>query len=195
MKNLSAKLGDMTYDGLITDVKPAPIVSGGTIAHGGAEAEFVRGTLFEKGADGKLYIFGTNAAVTITEEFNGDGATTTFTLAATVKPVQVSAKVGDTATAVSYDAQSGVVTFGTAPASGTKNVKISYENPAANEPDCILCDDVTVGTSDDVTVPVYITGCFDPGKLTLAEGATISDAAKDVLRMKGILLKAASAAV
>ena len=195
MANLNAKIGDMTYDGLVTDIKPAVIVEGGVIAHGLAEANFKRGTLLEKGADGKLVIFGTNPGGEITEEFNGDGATTTFTLAAEVKPVQVTAVVGTTETAVTYNAQTGVVTFGTAPAAGTKNVKISYENPAANEPDCILCDDVTVGTSDDVTVPVYIAGCFDPGKLTLAEGATISAAAKDVLRIKGILLKAASAAV
>lgn len=194
MANLNAKIGDMTYDGLVTDVKPAVIVAGGVIAHGVAEASFVRGTLLEKGADGKLVIFGTNPAGSITEEFNGDGTTVAFTLTAEVKPVQVSAKVGTTDTAVTYNAQTGVVTFGTAPAAGTKNVKISYENPAANEPDCILCDDVTVGTSNDVTVPVYIAGCFDPDKLTLAEGASLTTGAKDVLREKGIILKAAAAA-
>ena len=194
MANLNAKIGDMTYDGLVTDVKPAVIVAGGVIAHGVAEASFVRGTLLEKGADGKLVIFGTNPAGSITEEFNGDGTTVAFTLTAEVKPVQVSAKVGTTDTAVTYNAQTGVVTFGTAPAAGTKNVKISYENPAANEPDCILCDDVTVGTSNDVTVPVYIAGCFDPDKLTLAEGASLTAGAKDVLREKGIILKAAAAA-
>ena len=103
--------------------------------------------------------------------------------------------MGTTDTAVSYNAQTGVVTFGTAPAAGTDNVVISYENPAANEPDCILCDDVTVGTTDDVTVPVYIGGCFDPDKLTLKAGAALSTADKDILRMKGIILKAASPAV
>ncbi len=194
MANLNAKIGDMTYDGLVTDVKPAVIVAGGVIAHGLAEASFVRGTLFEKDANGKLVIFGTNPAGTITEEFDGDGTTKTFTLTATVKPVQVTAVVGDTETACTYDAQAGTVTFATAPAAGTKNVKISYENPAANEPDCILCDDVTVGTTADVTAPVYIAGCFDPDKLTLAEGATLGAAAKDVLREKGIIFKAAAAA-
>ena len=195
MATLSRKVGEMAFDGLVTDVKPKVIVNGGTIAHGVAEAEYVRGTLFEKGADGKLYLFGTNPGGVVTEEFNGDGSEKTFTLAATVKPVQVSAKVGDTDTAVTYDAQAGTVTFGTAPAAGTKNVKISYENPAANEPDCILCDDVTVGTTSDVTVPVYIAGCCDPGKLTLAEGATLSEKDKDILREKGIIFKAPAAAL
>ena len=193
MANLNAKIGDMTYDGLVTDVKPAVIVAGGVIAHGIAEVSFVRGTLFEKGADGKLYIFGTNPSGTITEEFNGDGSEKTFTLTADVKPVQVTAYVGTTETAVTYNAQTGAVTFGTAPAAGTKNVKISYENPAANEPDCILCDDIEVGTSADAKAAVYIGGCFDPNKLVIAEGATITEAVKDVLREKGIILKAASA--
>ena len=194
MANLNAKIGDMTYDGLVTDIKPAVIVAGGVIAHGLAEANFKRGTLLEKGADGKLVIFGTNPGGEITEEFNGDGATTTFTLAAEVKPVQVTAVVGTAETAVTYNAQTGVVTFGTAPAAGTKNVKISYENPAANEPDCILCDDVTVADDADAKVAVYIAGCFDPGKLTLGTGASISEKDKDTLRTKGIILKAAAAA-
>lgn len=195
MANLNAKIGDMTYDGLVTDIKPAVIVAGGVIAHGVAEASFVRGTLMEKGADGKLAIFGTNPGGVVTEEFNGDGSEKIFTLAATVKPVQVSAKVGDTDTAVTYDAQAGTVTFGTAPAAGTKNVKISYENPAANEPDCILCDDVVVGTDADAKVCVYIAGCFDPDKLTLGTGASLSVADIDVLREKGIILKAAAPAL
>jgi len=194
MANLNAKIGDMAYDGLVTDIKPAVIVAGGVIAHGLAEASFKRGTLLEKGADGKLYIFGTNPGGTITEEFNGDGTEKTFTLTADVLPVQVVAYVGTTETAVTYNAQTGAVTFGTAPAAGTKNVKISYENPAANEPDCILCDDVTVADDADANVAVYIAGCFDPNKLTLGTGATIGTADADILREKGIVFKAAAAA-
>ena len=180
MAELSKKIGEMAYDGLVTDVAPQVIVAGGTILKGAAKVTYVRGTLFEKGADGKLYIFGTNPSGTIT-------------LTADVKPVQVVAYVGTTETAVTYNAQTGAVTFGTAPAAGTKNVKISYENPAANEPDCILCDDIEVGTSADAKAAVYSGGCFDPNKLVIAEGATITEAVKDVLREKGIILKAASA--
>ena len=102
MAVLSRKLGEMAFDGLVTDIKPQV---------------------------GKLVIFGTTAGE------------------------------GDTLTA-----------------------------------DCILCDDVTVGTAADVKAPVYIAGCFDPDKLVIAEGATITEAVKDTLRTKGIILKAAAAA-
>ena len=129
MAELSRKIGEMTYDGLVTDVAPQVIVAGGTIAKGAAEATFVRGTLMAKSAStGKLAIFGSTAAE------------------------------GDTLTA-----------------------------------DCILCDDIKVGTSADANVAVYIGGCFDPNKLVIAEGATITEAVKDTLREKGIILKAASA--
>ena len=120
MAELSKKIGEMAYDGLVTDVAPQVIVAGGTILKGATEAKFVRGTLFAKSASsGKLVSFGTTA--------------------------------------------------------------------------CILCDDITVGTSADAKAAVYIGGCFDPNKLTVKTGATISEAVKDVLREKGIILKAASA--
>lgn len=125
MRELSKKVGDMTYDGLVTDTKPEVIVSGGTIAKGAADTTYVRGTLLGKTSAGKLAIFGT------------EGATA----------------------------------------------------------DCILCDEVTVGTAEDVTVPVYIAGCFDPEKLVMADGAALTEAVKDTLRTKGIIFKAASAAV
>lgn len=129
MAELSKKIGEMAYDGLVTDVAPQVIVAGGTILKGAAEATYVRGTLFAKSAStGKLVIFGTTA------------------------------DQGDTLTA-----------------------------------DCILCDDIKVGTSADAKAAVYIGGCFDPNKLTLKAGATLSEAAKDALREKGIILKAASA--
>ena len=130
MAVLSRKLGEMAFDGLVTDIKPQVIIAGGTILKGASEKTYVRGTLFAKSAStGKLVIFGTTAGE------------------------------GDTLTA-----------------------------------DCILCDDVTVGTAADVKAPVYIAGCFDPDKLVIAEGATITEAVKDTLRTKGIILKAAAAA-
>lgn len=58
-------------------------------------------------------------------------------------------------------------------------------------PDCILCDDVEVGTDADVNVPVYFAGCFDPEKVTVAEGYTLTEADKDKLRERGIIFKAA----
>ncbi len=61
-------------------------------------------------------------------------------------------------------------------------------------PDCILCDDTEAGTAEDVPVEVYAAGCFDPEKVTVAEGYTITQADKDKLRAYSIIFKAASPA-
>ena len=61
-------------------------------------------------------------------------------------------------------------------------------------PDCILCDDTEVGAAEDVPVDVYAAGCFDPEKVTVAEGYTITQADKDKLRAYSIIFKAASPA-
>ena len=61
-------------------------------------------------------------------------------------------------------------------------------------PDCILCDDTEVGTDEDVPVDVYAAGCFDPEKVTAAEGCTITPADRDKLRTYSIIFKAASPA-
>lgn len=61
------------------------------------------------------------------------------------------------------------------------------------EPDCILCDDVVVGTTDDVAVPVYTAGCFNTDKVTVAADYAITESDKDKLRGLGIVFKAASA--
>ena len=61
-------------------------------------------------------------------------------------------------------------------------------------PDCILCDDIEVGTAADEKVAVYTAGCFDIGKVTVSAGYTITEGDKDNLRMRGIVFKAAAAA-
>lgn len=61
-------------------------------------------------------------------------------------------------------------------------------------PDCILCDDTEVGTEADIPVEVYAAGCFDPQKVTLADGYTMTQADKDRLRAYSIVFKAASSA-
>lgn len=61
-------------------------------------------------------------------------------------------------------------------------------------PDCILCDDTEVGTEADIPVEVYAAGCFDPQKVTLADGYTMTQADKDKLRAYSIVFKAASSA-
>lgn len=61
-------------------------------------------------------------------------------------------------------------------------------------PDCILCDDIEVGTENDEPVAVYTAGCFDPEKVTVADEYTITESDKDALRMRGIVFKAAAPA-
>lgn len=58
-------------------------------------------------------------------------------------------------------------------------------------PTCILTDDVTVGTSDDVDMTVYTAGCFDPNKITVKEDYVITADDKDALRKYNIVFKAA----
>lgn len=59
-------------------------------------------------------------------------------------------------------------------------------------PDCILCDDTTVGTAD-INVTVYISGCFDPDKVTVADTYALTEADRDTLRTKNIYFKQAMA--
>lgn len=130
MINLSEKLGEMTFDGLITDIKPAPEVRGGVIRKLSAAATLKRGTILAKSSgDGKLVVLGTAA--------------------------------------------------------------VSNETLT---PDCILCDDIEVGTAADEKVAVYTAGCFDIGKVTVSASYAITKGDKDNLRMRGIVFKAAAAA-
>lgn len=55
-------------------------------------------------------------------------------------------------------------------------------------PDCILCDDVTVGTDADVDVAVYTAGCFNVDALIVKSGYTMTEDDKDKLRERGIYL-------
>ena len=55
-------------------------------------------------------------------------------------------------------------------------------------PDCILCDDVTVGTDADVDVAVYTAGCFNVDALIVNTGYTMTEDDKDKLRERGIYL-------
>lgn len=54
-------------------------------------------------------------------------------------------------------------------------------------PDCVLCDEETIGTGD-ATAAVYVMGCFNEAALTVADGYTITEADRDKLRERGIYL-------
>ena len=128
MTELNRKVGDMNYDGLITDINPPVEVRGRAIAKLAAETTYKRGTIFAKGqGDKKLYILGSTATT-----------------------------------------ESGTLIQ-----------------------DCILCDDATVGTADDVNVAVYTAGCFNTNKVIVQDGYTITEADKDELRKRNIVFKAA----
>lgn len=134
MTELNKRLGSMDYDGLIADIYPKLVVSGGTIRKLAEAATIKRGTILAKSSgtsgDGKLVVLGTAAA--------------------------------------------------------SNEVLTAY---------CILCDDVDVGTADDVTAPVYLMGCFNSNRVTVADSYTMTEADKDALRNGGIVFKAAAPAL
>jgi len=133
MTNLSRKVGEMEYDGLVSDVTPKVEVRGKTIRKLSAETTLKRGTILAMssgtGGDGKLVVLGTTA-----------GSNETLT------------------------------------------------------PDCILCDDIVVGTSEDVIATVYTAGCFNTAKTIVATGYTMTSADYDSLRKYGIVFKASNSA-
>ena len=130
---LGTKLGEMTYDGLITDIIPPVQVRGATIRKLGTAATLKRGTIMARSSgsagDDKLVVLGNTAA-----------SNETLT------------------------------------------------------PDCILTDDVEVGTSNDVVATVYTAGCFDFAKCTVKTSYTVTADDLDALRTRDIVFKTASAA-
>ncbi len=68
------------------------------------------------------------------------------------------------------------------------NTAASNETLTAN---CILADDIEVGTAADVTAVAYRTGKFARNKIIVKSGYTFTDADEEALRNGGILLDAA----
>lgn len=56
--------------------------------------------------------------------------------------------------------------------------------------DCVLANDIDVGTSNDENALVYISGNFNEDALILASGASLTEADRDALRTKNIILGA-----
>lgn len=131
MTNLSKKIGNMDFDGFITDITPKTEVRGKTIRKLDKESVLVKGTVLAissgTAGDGKLVVLGETA------------------------------KSNETLT-----------------------------------PDCILCDDVLVGTENDVNVPVYTAGCFNPDKIVVKSEYELTANDYDTLRKYGIVFKAIS---
>lgn len=103
-------------------------------------------------------------------------------ISGTLPPVQIGGgKIGKLS-------EEGTIKRGTVLVKG-EDGKLAVIGSGEGTPDCILCDDLDVGTEDDETVAVYTAGCFDPDFLTVADGYTLTDADIDALRIRGIVLK------
>ena len=127
--DLHEKIGSVTPENLFAGLEPHALTKAGVIRKLSTAGTLARGTLLAKssgtGGDGKLVIFGTNAA--------------------------------------------------------------SNENLTA---DCVLAEDIEVGTSADENALVYIQGNFNEDALILATGASLTEADRDALRVRNIILGA-----
>ena len=56
--------------------------------------------------------------------------------------------------------------------------------------DCVLVRECDVGTANDENALVYISGNFNEDALILASGASLTEADRDALRIRGIILGA-----
>lgn len=187
---LNEKIDEVNFDGLFTDTQPAALVRAKTIKQLSEAATLKRGTLLAKGDDGKLVILGTGGTAG-TWSGTGDGTTTHFSLISggVIPSSLTEVKVDGTAVTTGwiYNAASGELVFSTAPAN-TKTIAVKTVS-GSFEADCVLCDDTAVGTTADVTAEVYISGCFDPDHIIVAEGYTLAAADYETLRLKNILFK------
>jgi len=188
-RDLHEKIGSVEFERLFAGMEPRAIVKPGTIAKGAAEATYKRGTLLAKGADGKLFLMGSDVDDTGTFSDTGNGSATEFDIIPGGDPHSVLTEVkvdGAAVTAYTYKPTTGKIIFDTAPANG-KAIAIKYTTGGGGA-DCVLCDDVTVGTTSDENVAVYVSGCFNAAALIVDEDYTLTEADKDELRKKGILL-------
>lgn len=71
---------------------------------------------------------------------------------------------------------------------GTEAHKTSDTADEVLTANCVLCDDVVVGTDADVTALAYRTGHFARNKLIVASSYTLTAADEEALRAAGILL-------
>lgn len=76
---------------------------------------------------------------------------------------------------------------------GDGKLVIFGTSAASNETltaDCVLVNDVAVGTANDENALVYISGNFNEDALILASGASLTEADRTDLRTRGIILGA-----
>lgn len=73
---------------------------------------------------------------------------------------------------------------------GTTITTGSGENQKTETPpaDCVLCDDIVVADAEDTPAVAYLSGHFNIDALKVKANYTITEADKDVLRTKDILV-------
>ena len=54
--------------------------------------------------------------------------------------------------------------------------------------DCVLAEDIAVGTANDENALIYITGNFNEDALIMASGASLTEDDRTALRVRGIIL-------
>lgn len=188
-KRIDETLSQPGYDGLIIGNEPAADVFTVTIRKlSAAAATLKRGTVLAKSSvDNKLVILGTaavaavqaaDAVYTITSDVAVNAAKTYYTRSGNAGSYVY--------TAVASPAVANIATYYemTTPA-------VAAQDAETLTPDCILCDDIDVGTTADVSALAYRTGKFNTSKLIVKTSYTMTDTDKEALRSAGILLDTA----
>lgn len=90
----------------------------------------------------------------------------------------------------------GKLKRGTLLAKSSVDAKLVVLGTEAAEKEClepygVLCDDIEVGSEEDLPVTIYISGKFNVNKITVADGYEITENDKDTLRKYSIELTAA----
>ena len=190
-RDLHEKLGAVTPENLIAQLDPPALKRAGKVKRLGTAATLKRGTLMAKNAAGLLIVLGSDVDATGTASATGDGSTVKFTVINGGDPTSklTEVKVGGTATtAYSYNPVTGEIVFDSAPANAA-SIAIKYSTGGGNA-DCILAEDIDVGTTAEENALTYYQGNFNEDALIVATGYTISEVDKDELRTKGIILGA-----
>ena len=76
---------------------------------------------------------------------------------------------------------------GTVFAKSAKDGKLYILGTEASGGDTLAADCILIASTDE-TVAVYLAGCFNPDKLTVKDSYTMTEADKDALRMRDIVL-------
>ena len=165
-KRLDAVRGTVEFDNLINSNDMGTKQEGVTIEAG--EGKLKKGTLLSKRPNGKMVILGTGTGY----------VKVTNSTANALKVVASGAETGEINLADVTPVKDATYT----PAA--TDYVIFYD---AGKADCILNEDIDA-TSADVNAVAYVKGDFNENHLIVKEGYTLTEADRDVLRTKNILL-------